>query len=193
MKIVTFDLDDTIFNTYPLFEYAFNEAGLKFTYDIYTSWDLSEWCDATTLKNLYRLFKDDLLYTMPLLDKDLPNIFNTLMNKSDLKVLFVTERLLKQPHKTFQQLQNAGIKCSFEQVYDKDGKKSDILREIGTNLHFDDSPKVVYECLKKHIPVIMISNQYTLYNHHLRSKVEHYESLKSALIHKGFYTKEKVE
>ena len=186
---ITIDLDDVIFNTRPIFERVFTENGQYFTNNLYTNWDLSKCFDTVLVKKLYGLFKDDVLYSMPILDIKIPAVLNNLMQQPGLEVLFVTERLLKQPLKTFQQLQNAGIKCSLEQVYDKDGKKSDILHEIKTDLHFDDSPNVVSECIQKHVPIVMISNNATLYNYHLRNQVEHYETLLHALVQKGIYTK----
>ena len=185
MKI-TFDLDDVIFNMKPLTREAFKRANLP--YKKATSWNISAIYDEKVCDNLRELWGDDMLYTMPVLDKRIPYILNTLLQRPDLEIAFVTERRLKQPEKTFQQLQNAGIKCSFDQVYDMHGLKSDILKDLGTDLHFDDSPLVISGCLEKQVPVVMISNNETLYNHYLRNRVEHYNSLRQALIKRGVYT-----
>lgn len=188
MKI-TLDLDDVIFNTYPLFNVAFQHFGLKFFPA--TDWDLYKCYPDYVVKYLYDyLFGHDMLYTMPIQNKRLAIMLNDLIKNSEHEILFVTERKFKQPEKTFQQLQNAGVKCSFEQVYDKNGKKSDILRELQPDLHFDDSPYVIKGCIEKHIPIVMISNNFTLYNHYLRDQVEHFKTLRTALIAKGIYTKE---
>lgn len=184
MKI-TFDLDSVIFDLKPLEKKAFELAGQP--YKKPTSWDIATIYNKEICDNLQTLWGSDMLYTMPVLDKGITYILNTLLQRPDLDIAFVTERRLKQPEKTFQQLQNAGIKCSFEQVYDMHGLKSDILKDLGTDLHFDDSPLVVSGCLSKNVPVVMISNNETLYNHYMRNKVEHYKSLRQALIKKGIY------
>ena len=180
---ITFDLDDVIFNMRPIFEEAFKRAGQPLVKQ--TSWDIASIYDESVCQHLRDLWADDMLYKMPVLDKKIPHILNVLMARPDMDVLFVTERRLKQPEKTFQQLRNAGIKCRFDQVYDKYGLKSDILRELRQDIHFDDSPYVIGGCLEKSVPVVMISNDSTLYNHHLRDRVEYYESLRTALAKKG--------
>lgn len=182
---ITFDLDDVIFNMRPIFVEAFRRAGLPYVKS--TSWNIEEIYDKKVCDNLRDLWADDMLYQMPVLDKKIPYILNNLMARPDMDILFVTERRLKQPEKSFQQLRNAGIKCSFNQVYDQIGLKSDILKELKPDIHFDDSPNVIKGCIEKSVPVVMISNNSTLYNHHLRKSVEYYTSLRGALIKKGLY------
>lgn len=185
---ITFDLDDVIFDTRPLFKRAFQNTGYTFLkYTEYTDWDLRKCYDDDVVNELLKLFADDIMYKMRVLDKKIPYILNNLMQKPNMEVLFVTERILKQPQKTFNQLLNAGIKCSFEQVYDQEGKKSDILRELKPDFHFDDSPRVIKECIEKDIPIVMISNGSTKYNHFLRGTVPHYPTLRTALIKLGIY------
>lgn len=191
-KRITFDLDNVIFSMKPLYCEAFRRAGLPYAKP--TSWNLQEAYNNDVLVNhLLELFGDDLLYTMPVLDQGMPYILNNLMARPDLDVLFVTERKYKQPEKTFNQLRNAGIMCSFEQVYDKNGKKSDILKELKPDMHFDDGPLVVSGCLEKSVPITMISNNGTLYNHYLRNKVAHYNSLRRALGANGLYNAQRIK
>lgn len=177
--IVTFDLDDVIFNMRPLTLEAFKRAGMPYIKQ--TSWNIDEIFPKKLCDNLIDLWASDMLYTMPVLDKQMPYILNNLMKQPNVEVFFVTERRLKQPEKTFRQLRNAGINCSYAQVYDQEGLKSDILREIGPDIHFDDSPNVIRGCLTKSVPVVMISNNSTLYNHHLRGVVKYYTNLRTAL------------
>ena len=188
MKI-TFDLDAVIFNMTPLQREAARRAGQPYVKP--TTWSITDIYDESVCNNLRELWGDDMLYTMPVLDAGMPYILNTLLARPDMDICFVTERKLKQPGKTFKQLQNAGIQCSFNQVYDQDGLKSDILKELKPDVHFDDSPWVIEGCLEKKVPVVMISNNVTLYNHYLRGRVEYYKSLRAALIKRGIYTPNK--
>lgn len=187
---ISFDLDDVIFNMKPLTMAAFERAGCPYTKMV--AWDMSDIANETIIKNLIQLWSDDMLYKMPVLDKGIPHIINNLIANKDMEILFVTERRLKQPEKTYRQLRDAGINCSFEQVYDMPGLKSDILVNLKPDIHFDDSPNVIKGCLEKNVPVVMISNNSTLYNHHLRGTVEHYPNLRTALIKKGIYTPQKT-
>ncbi len=182
---LTFDLDSVIFDLRPLCRKAFAMAGEKYVQQ--TSWDVDSIYSPTVCNNLKQLWSDDILYEMPVLDKKMPYMLNNLMKQPDVEVLFVTERRLKQPEKTFMQLKKAGIDCDFSQVFDQEGKKSDILLEIKPTYHFDDSPYVVQGCLDKGVNIVMISNNSTLYNHYLRSRVEYYRSLRQALYKKGLY------
>ena len=186
---ITIDLDNVIFNMTPLYKEAFRRAGQDYIKPI--SWDVDTIYDKKVCDNLIDLWSSDYLYTMPVFDKKIPQILNELMVQDETQVFFVTERRLKQPIKSFRQLRNAGIKCTFFQVVDKPGLKSDVLEELESELHFDDSPYVIKGCIKKSIPVVMISNNSTLYNHHLRASVEHYPNLRTALIKKGLVQKVK--
>lgn len=187
---VTFDLDNVIFDMRPIYDMAFKRAGVPFEKP--TSYDIDEIYNETVCANLRELWGDDILYTMRVMDKNIPYILNGLMKQPNTEVIFVTERMYKQPEKTLMQLQNAGINCTIDQVCDKHGLKSDILKELKTDLHFDDSPYVVNGCLKKQVPVVMISNNFTLYNHFLRSRVQHYKTLHQALIKTGLYKPQKT-
>ena len=184
MKI-TFDLDSVIFDLNPLMAMAFEGTEWSYTYP--TNWNPYECYPYQIASRLMDLFADDRLYKTPLIDNRIPAMLNDLMLRPNIQVLFVTQRVLKQPLKTFQQLKDAGIHCKFSQVYDKYGEKSDILHEIQTDLHFDDSPIVVSGCLERRVPVVMISNPTTPYNHHLRGRVEHYENLHSAMLAQGLF------
>ena len=186
---ITFDLDDVIFNMKPIYDEAFRRANQD--YKELTSWDIDTVYEEEVCHNLIDLWSSDYLYTMPVLDEKIPQILNNLMAQKDTEVFFVTERLLKQPEKSFKQLRRAGIKCTFHQVIDKPGLKSDILKELQPDIHFDDSPYVVKGCIKRSVPVVMISNKTTLYNHYLRGRVEHYPNLRTALIKKGLVQKTK--
>ena len=190
-KKITFDLDSVIFDIKPLYQTAFRRAGVP--YQKPTSWNLNEaYNNETVVNNLLELFGDDMLYQMPLLDKNIPYILNNLLKNPEYEILFVTERMHKQPSKTFDQLRGAGINCSYNQVVDQVGLKSDILKDLKTTMHFDDGPLVVAGCLDKGVPVTMISNNDTLYNHHLRNRVQYYDTLHRALIATGVYNPQHI-
>ena len=186
---VTFDLDDVIFNMKPLCLEAFRRAGQPYIKQ--TSWDIDKIYDKSVCDNLIYLWSSDFLYSMPVLDKEVPHVLNELMMRPDMDILFVTQRRLKHPQKTFEQLRNAGINCCFDQVIDMDGDKADILQDLKPDIHFDDSPNVVAGCIERKVPIVMISNNATRYNHHLRDSVEHYPNLRTALIKKGLWNKAK--
>lgn len=183
--IITFDLDSVIFDLNPLMAMAFDGAGRPYTYP--TNWNPYECYSHQIASRMMQLFADDALYNMPLIDDKVPEMLNNLMTRHGTQVLFVTQRVLKQPVKTFKQLQNAGIHCELAQVYDKHGDKVDVLSGIHPDVHFDDSPLVVSGCLERNIPIVMISNNTTPYNHHLRNRVKHYENLRTAMVAQGLF------
>lgn len=182
MKI-SFDLDSVIFDIEPLYIQANREFGVK--YKRSNHWDLDKCYPANVVARLLELFKDDSLYTMPLISQEYPMILNSILQDPRYETFFVTQRRLQQPEKSFAQLRNAGINCTFSQIYDKKQPKVEVLKEIGTELHFDDGPHVVSDCLREGVNVAMISNDSTLYNHYLRDRVRHFEDLKTALIKTG--------
>lgn len=184
---ISFDLDNVIFDLEPLYMKSFDDSGL--VYYKPELWDVKKCYPEHIAKKLLELFGDDCLYNMPLLDEEIPYIINNIMDNNNFNVSFVTERLKKQPIKTHNQLLRSGIICSRNQVFDKKPPKIEVLKQIKTDLHFDDSPNVINDCLKNHIDVIMISNDKTLYNHYLRSRVEHYKDLKTALLKTRIYTR----
>lgn len=180
---ISFDLDSVIFNIEPLYIQANREFGVE--YKKPTHWDLDRDYPANVCGRLIELFQDDSLYTMPLISAEYPMILNDLLRNPKYEISFVTSRRLQQPEKSFAQLRNAGINCKYEQVYDRKQPKVEVLQEIKTDLHFDDGPHVVSDCLRAGVNIAMISNNDTLYNHHLRDRVQHYPDLKTALIKTG--------
>ena len=184
MKI-SIDLDQVIFNLNPLYKRAFKIAGKK--YKLPTDYDIYK-CYGTEIADiLMDLFQSDYLYRMPLVYPTIPKVLNNLMLKPGIEIAFVTERVKKQPDKTFRQLRDAGIHCSMSQVYDMQGFKPDILKNIAPDVHYDDSPNVVLGCIERQIPVVLISNAKTPYNHHLCEYVENYRGLLTALMAESLY------
>ena len=182
MKI-SFDLDNTLFDMEEVYKIACREYNVK--YHRPKHWAVYDCYPKEVADRMLELFAEDVLYTMPIINKKYAKIVNGLIESSEHQVYFVTERRLKQPEKSYQQILNGGIKASFNQVYDREPPKYKVLQEIGVDLHLDDSPNIVKDCLEHNIPIIMISNHKTPYNHFLRSKVEHYKNIQEALKAKG--------
>ena len=180
---VSFDLDSVIFDISPLYKRACAEFGVEYQPPLY--FDIYKAYPANVAARLWELFADDDLYKTPIISQEYPAILNNLLKNSKFDVFFVTQRILKQPEKSFKQLQNAGINCNFTQVYDDPRPKVDVLKQIKSDLHFDDSPNVVADCIRDGVNVVMISNENTLYNHHLRNRVKYYDNLKTAMIKTG--------
>lgn len=184
---ISFDLDSVLFDIEPLYIQANKEFGVEYKRNWH--WDLEKCYPANVTARLLELFADDSLYTMPLISQEYPAILNSILRDPKYQVSFVTQRRLQQPEKSFRQLRNAGIQCQFSQVYDRKQPKVEVLKEIKTDLHFDDGPHVVSDCLRDGVNVAMISNDTTLYNHYLRERVQHYNNLKTALIQTGIITR----
>lgn len=184
MKI-SIDLDNVIFNIEPLYRRAFKLAHQKFKLPI--NYDITKCYNEPVVSILMDLFQSDYLYEMPIMHPTIPGVLNNLMQKPGIELFFVTERLKKQPEKTFQQLYNAGIHCTMSQVYDMPGFKPDILQTIAPDVHYDDSPNVVLGCIERKIPVVLISGAKTPYNHYLCEIVENYRGLLTALNAEGLY------
>lgn len=184
MKI-SFDLDNTIFDMEPIYKRANEEFGVP--YKIPTHWDVDKCYPPNVTARLLELFADDSLYTMPLISAEYPVILNNVLNNNNYETFFVTQRMLQQPQKSFAQLRNAGINCRYDQVHDNPTPKVDILQKIGVDVHFDDSPYVVDDCLRAGVNVVMISNDKTPYNHYLRRRVKYYGDLKTALVQTKIY------
>ena len=180
---ISFDLDSVLFDITPLYKRACAEFGFTyhppFDYDIYNAYPKN------VATRLWELFSDDILYTTPIISREYPVILNNLLKNSKYDVFFVTQRVLKQPKKSFMQLRNAGINCNLAQVYDNPTPKVDVLKQIKTDLHFDDSPHVVADCIRDGVNIAMISNETTPYNHHLRNRVNYYSDLKTAMLKTG--------
>lgn len=180
---ISFDLDSVIFDIEPLYIQANHEFGIEYKQPHH--WDIDKCYPPNVVSRLFELFKDDSLYTMPLISAEYPIILNSILRDPRYETFFVTQRRLQQPEKSFAQLRKAGINCEFSQVYDEKRPKVEVLKEIKTELHFDDGPHVVSDCLREKVNIAMISNDKTLYNHYLRGRVQFYQDLKTGLIKTG--------
>ena len=180
---IAIDLDNTVFNTAIIIRDICVRNNVNFG-DL-TSYNPYECVPKHVADEIMMAFDSVELRNMPVLHKKLPEILNMLMVRPDLDVYFITERPIATADMDIGQLKRAGIKCANNKIVNYK-PKIDALRNYGINLCFDDSPLVVADCLANNIDVVMISNDDTVYNHHLRGDVEHYTNLLDALTARGF-------
>jgi hypothetical protein len=179
---ITFDLDNTIFhNAIPICKAAFFEAGLKFhTTKFYDYSDYPE----KVREIIWRLYGELKHLDLPPFNKKLPGLINALTLSEEYRVSFVTTRDDRYGGpETPRQFQRYGIILGpgqlFHSIHSKD--KGGVLKEIGSDLHYDDEPKAIESCITNGVDSIMISNRGTLYNHHLRGKAKWTTSLAKSL------------
>lgn len=177
---ITFDLDGVIFDIEQLYKEAFRIHNIP--YKPISDWNLYKSCPKEVADSMMKLFTSHKLYDTHLIDARTSTYINEMLGKDKYRISFVTERLVKNQILDYKQLITSGIQARMGQVYDEDLPKVEVLKMLGSNLHFDDSPKVVEGCLDSKIPIVMISNKSTEFNHYLRDKVEHYASLNEALL-----------
>ena len=176
-KVLTFDLDNTIFDTTPVFIEAFKRHNKEF----YPSSDFNVRIayPQDIAEEIIKLFSDDLWYNTSLLNDEVPYYINQL---NDIyKIYYVSARNGKPESESQKQLLRNNIRCNLEQIIRVSGNKIEALKNLKTTLHFDDSPHVIEACLKENINCHMISNEMMVYNHYLRNKVKHSKNLKEAI------------
>lgn len=189
MFIVSFDLDNTIINVNPLVKKAFKDAGEKYTKPTIYNWNniySKNVCD-----KLKELFSSDMIYDMNLIESNIPYYLNLIYNHSNFNPYYVTQRFTNNQEKTYKQLSRLEIKTNIENVIDHSVPKIEILKNIRSELHFDDNPHVIEDCLNNNIRCHMISNNDTLYNHYLREHVKHSEKLSIGLLKENLIFKSK--
>lgn len=173
------DLDNTIFDLAWLYKDICARHNVKYVSP--TSWDIYESYPRAVADDLMTAFNSDAICHTPILNAKIPGILNALYTNPDYMVYYITER----PNgRDIWQLNNAGIICDPENMINCK-PKIDALKEYRVDLCFDDSPQIVQDCIDNNIDVVMISNQDTAYNHHLRGHVENYPDLITALSKRG--------
>ena len=176
---ISMDLDNTVFDTARMIRGICVRNNVNFG-DL-TSYDPYQCVPRHVADEIIAAFDSMELRDMPVLHKKIPEALNQMATRDNIKLYFITERPIATANMDICQLKRAGIMCDQSQIVNYK-PKIDALRNYGINLCFDDSPIVVADCLKNNIDVVMISNDDTAYNHHLRGRVEHYPDLISALI-----------
>lgn len=176
-QVLTFDLDNTIFDTTPVTREAFRRCHKSFYYG--TFFNVHKSYPKDVADTLTALFSDDIWFNTTLLNKEVPYMINQLNDYYD--IYYVSNRY-RQNKDSFDQLIRNGIECVSDQVIITSGSKAKTLKDLDTRLHFDDSPHVIEDCLESKIPCHMISNHEMQYNYYLRDKVKYSKDLKEAII-----------
>lgn len=182
MMRVSIDLDNTIFNLNELYVDACKMY--NYPYKAPTSWDMFKCYPASIAQELYNMFRTDAIYKTSLLHKDIPYILNSVYNHSNFKLFYITERAIVDESRDRKQLTDAGILCAPDRIVDVKPKIK-ALKDYQIELHVDDSPKIIQDCIDNHIDCLMISNDNTPYNHSMRQYVKHYPDLITALTQRG--------
>ena len=182
-KRIAIDLDNTVFDTTAAYRAVIESHGCKYvppvSYDVYKNGYPTAVADA-----LRAMLDSDAVHQTRVFDKNIPNILNSIYENPECELFYITERLVSDHMPTWQQLRGANIICADNRlVHSK--PKIDALKRHKINLCFDDAPHVVSDCLANNIDVVMISNDDTAYNHHLRGHVEYYPDLMTALKKRG--------
>lgn len=178
-NVLTIDLDNTVFNTTPIFKEAFKRYNKKFYYS--TDFDIKKCYPNDVANEIVRLFSDELWYSTTLFNKEIPTILNKLNDFYD--IYYVSSRIGENPKiDSYNQLLKNGIKCTLDQIIKASDNKVKILKNLHTDLHFDDGPHVIEGCLNFNIDCHMISSKEMRYNHYLRNKVKYSKNLKEAII-----------
>ncbi|MBO7509524.1 MAG: hypothetical protein J6T57_04595 [Alphaproteobacteria bacterium] len=180
---ISIDLDNTVFNVAEKYRDIVLHYDGTYTapicYDVYKNGYSRAAADA-----LLRMFNSDAVYQTRVFDERIPNILNLLYKNPQYELFYITERGPEKHIPTLGQLHRAGIICEDSHLVHRI-PKVDALREYNIALCFDDAPHVVSDCIENNIGVVMISNEHMAYNHHLRTRVENYPDLMTAIMQRG--------
>lgn len=179
MFIVSIDLDHTLINVNPIFEKAFSNLNCKFIKPKF--YDFKICYEEEICRELEKLFKSNMIYEMNLIDDRVIYPLNELSKHPNFDVYYVTQRMVNNQNKTYEQLKRLGIECKKDNVIDHSIPKVRILNHLKTDKHFDDNPYIILDCMSSKLNCHMISNKNTIYNYHLRKYVNHSKTLYEAL------------
>lgn len=185
-QVLTFDLDNTIFDTTPITREAFRRCHKPFYYG--TFFNIHKSYPKDVADTLTSLFYDDIWFNTTLLNIEVPYVINQLNDHYDI---YYASNRYRHNKDSYNQLVKNGINCVLDQVIITPGSKVKILKDLNTLLHFDDSPYVVEDCLDSKISCHMISNYEMQYNYYLRDKVNYSKDLKEAIIKEKLLEKTK--
>ena len=191
--VLTFDLDNTIFNVTPLYKEAwrdFNQS--KITQDnteiidldkdfkLPSYWDYRKEWPKEASDNLDILLTSKRLTETEIIDNRLISAINGLFNHPLFEVYFITDRALDLYDYTLNQVWKNFPIMTRDRIVNSYVKKHIVIDEISKRkdvsniIHFDDRPQTFIDCLDNHLPCVLISNENTLYNYDLSNYLKAY-------------------
>jgi len=167
MKRIGIDLDNVLMDISFIFKLAFQYFGEEFYYTKY--WDFDDYPEYIKNK-IFEMFKEEYIMVdlIPFIHpvKDIQKVFKHLKdNNYDIHI--VTNRDYPQTYRLEELLYINFIEIDNIHVCGIGNSKVDIIKKNNIDIMIDDSPVVIKDCLDNDIPVIMVSNETTLYNHYL--------------------------
>lgn len=172
---IGFDLDNTLLDT-KILKYVFEKNNMRYYPAI--NWDMSNYPD-NIRQEIFKLFKSDMMIhknTLPFAVELIKKL-----KAEGHKIVVITARDKSLEKKTIELVHELfDVKCLVVGLHDS---KLDLLEHYEIDLWIDDSPRIE-EYFEAGISCIMISNEDTLYNHHLRNKIEWVDSVES--IHENY-------
>jgi FMN phosphatase YigB (HAD superfamily) len=162
-SVITFDIDGVVFDTNRLAAEIITSHGLTPRFD---DWNFS-WLPKNIRSDVYKTYYGEDIKRGPLTSEMLPIYIHIL--SQDYDIYFVSARPAILLDATIEQFARNGIDITREQLILLDNSnKADVLQDLETVLHIDDSDTVIRSCLKYNLNHCMISNEMTGYNHYLR-------------------------
>ncbi|MDR1826289.1 MAG: hypothetical protein LBQ49_01195 [Rickettsiales bacterium] len=162
--VITFDLDDVVFlSGAPVAEFL-RARGFEPDYGDFNY----KWLPPEVHKELYKFFVGPEYYGAPLTSPNAPAYIGAL--RKDYDVRFVTARPEKCRDLTVAQFTKGGIYVDRADItfLGIGADKIAVLKEINPKLHIDDGARIIELCVENGINHLMISNEYTGWNHYLR-------------------------
>lgn len=178
MRVVSVDLDNTLFLNKAVFKKVFEKYGI----DYYPSkhWDMRDYPNEIR-KEIFELFNKKEFVNQPLIEKDIGKLLNETNKAFDVK--FVSSRgellFLETARRLMVEFPDF---FTLDKLLFSSSRKSDTLKTMDLEMHFDDSPEVIKDLKKNDLSFTMISNGDTLYNHELRKNTSYVEKLSDGLI-----------
>lgn len=210
--VLTFDLDNTIFDATPLYREAWEE-NLRTTYQqdnitfnytssvndknfkLPTHWDYrKDWPEEPSNK-LDKLLTSQRLTQTEIVDTRLIPTIKGLVNHPLFEVYFLTDRAIDLYDDTIKQIWKYFPYMTMDRIVNSYVKKLIVINEISKRkdvsniIHFDDRPLTFIECVNNKLPCVLISNENTPYNHDLSNWIDchnikfTYKTLYDALKH----------
>jgi len=165
-RALTFDLDDVVFHSKDAIIKFLSARGIAPNFSDFAY----RWLPDDVRQELFGYFAmPDFYKTVPT-SPNLPMYIETL--RKDYDVLFVTARPKSLSWATLQQFADGGIGVEEKEIIflGLGADKTEALKRIAPILHIDDGAPVIEACLANGINHLMVSNEFTGYNHYLRDE-----------------------